>query len=190
MTAACPICGGVTSSPGSACARCKKRGITAASAPIDEPDELAAAGALDLDMPPPPPLVVLGADGEVAARSASRPRVDAPVGISEVAAPPPVTVVGADAVGLLAGFGPAPKGPFESLVYAVRVLRRLPELRRERDVARLRKAYEVPLYDAALKSYDEKGYTLGLMMIGVVVVVAAFAFLMPLFFRVLRNLGG
>lgn len=145
-------------------------------------------------MPPPPPLVVLGADGEVAARSASlahaRPRVDAPVGISEVAAPPPVTVVGADAVGLLAGFGPAPRGPFESLVYAVRVLRRLPELRRERDEARLRKAYEVPLYDAALKSYDEKGYTLGLMMIGVVVVVAAFAFLMPLFFRVLRNLGG
>jgi hypothetical protein len=143
-------------------------------------------------MPPPPPLVVLGADGEVAARSASpvHPRHDAPIGVSEIAAPPPITVVGADAVGLLAGFGPAPRGPFEALVYAVRVLRRLPELRREREEARTRKAYEVPLYDAALKSYDEKGYTLGLMMIGVVVVVAACAFLMPVFFRVLRNLGG
>ena len=142
-------------------------------------------------MPAPPPLVVLGADGQVAARSPARPAhaIDAPIGVSEVAGPPPVTLVGADAVGLLAGFGPAPKGPFESLVYAIRVLRRLPELRRERDEARIRRAYELPLFDAALKSYDEKGYTLGLMMIGVVIVVAVFAFLLPVFFRVMGNVG-
>jgi len=98
-------------------------------------------------------------------------------------APPPVTLVGADAVSLLAGFGSSPKGLVDAVPYALRVYRRLGDLRAEREVARATKPHEVPLYDAALVAYDEGAVTRGLAVLGSSVVVGILLVVLPLVLR-------
>jgi hypothetical protein len=97
--------------------------------------------------------------------------------------PPPVTLVGADAVSLLAGFGSTPKGLVDAVPYAFRVYRRLGDLRADREVARATKPHEVPLYDAALVSYDEAAVTRGLALLGSSVVVGILLLVLPLVLR-------
>ena len=121
------------------------------------------------------------ADGPSFATAASRP--DVPTGVSEVLAPPPLTLVGADAVSLLAGFGSTPKGFVDAVPYTLRVYRRLGDLRAEREVARATKPHEVPLYDAALVSYDEGAVTRGLAIVGSSIVVGVLLLVLPLVLR-------
>lgn len=184
MASACPICGGVSSKPRSPCARCTKR--TASAADLATPaslDEDPASGPLpELDLPAPPPLF------RPESSEAPRAMLDVPTGVADGYTPPPVTLIAVDAVQLLAAFGPSPRGPIEAVKYTMRVYTRLGEIREEREIARKKKPHEVPLYDAALKAYDENGFTLGLAVMGTVVVLALSAFLMPIVVRVVRAL--
>lgn len=175
----CPTCGGVTSKPGSPCTRCTKR----QSLPAIDPEPEDAGPVPEVDLPAPTPLLRPTEPLDVASFSVPR---DVATGVADMASPPPVTLLAADPARLLAGFGATPRGPVEVAAYAFRVHRRLKELRQEREIARQRKPHEVPLYDAALKAYDERAYAGGLAILGSMGVFALLLFLLPLVLRVLR----
>lgn len=180
--AACPTCGGVTSS-GSECARCRRRESKAGPVALDDADGPPSA-LPELDLPPPPAIV-----SDVAAEApavAPEPPRDSATGARE-GAPSPRVQLSLEAGKLLAGFGPAPENPFAAVPYALRVHARLASLRAEREAARRDKPHEVPLYDVALTAYDESGYTVGLAVLGSTVVVAVLLVVAPILLAILRS---
>lgn len=166
MAPACPVCGSVTSVDGAPCARC---------APLSSPERAAAPSSRPL------PELDLGPRTAHPAESAGKSKVSAgAAGVFRETTPAPVSLVGADEASLLGAYGRAPRNPLEAVPYAVRVYRRLGELRVEREAARVSRPHELALYDAALVAYDERGYATGLAVAGSVVVLLVLALTAPL----------
>jgi hypothetical protein len=166
MAPACPVCGSVTSEEGAPCARCSP---------------LAPEQAASLPSTRPIPELDLGPRAATATVTSGNAKgFTGAAGVFRETTPAPVSLVGADEASLLGAFGRAPRNPLEAVPYAARVYRRLGELRAEREAARVSRPHEVPLYDAALVAYDERGYATGLAVAGSVVVLLLLGLVAPL----------
>jgi len=83
---------------------------------------------------------------------------------------------------------PAPPAKvWQAPMYTVRVIMRQLEIRSELESLRRRRSPDVPLYEAALRSYDAKSFRLGLALNIAAFTVATLIFCMPVFLRFLRN---
>lgn len=88
---------------------------------------------------------------------------------------------------ILGKYPPPPAAVWQSPMYAVRVIMRQFELRSDLESLRRRRSPDVPLYEAALRSYDAKSFRLGLAINIAALTVATLIFFMPVFLRFLRN---
>lgn len=84
-------------------------------------------------------------------------------------------------------YPPPPAAIWQSPIYAVRVIMRQFEIRSDLESLRRRRSPDVPLYEAALRSYDAKSFRLGLAINIAAFTVATLIFFMPVFLRFLRN---
>lgn len=181
----------------------------------DDPFADAAGGALELDLPAqhqrskPPSVAAPSAPSIPAAppslqppvvpsappASNQPPRSTPPLSPSESAAPasgprsiqPRYPSTSADPSALIARFPSPPEKVLETPGYALRVLWRQMELRQDLASLRRRRSPDVPLFERALRTYDPKTFTLGLLLSGAIFAVVTFVVFLPVIFRYASN---
>lgn len=97
--------------------------------------------------------------------------------------PPPAKPT---AAALIAKYPPPPAKVSQSAMYAVRVVLRQLELRTDLESLRRRRSPDVPLYEAALRAYDQKTFRLGMAINCAALAVATFIFFLPVIIRFIR----
>lgn len=88
---------------------------------------------------------------------------------------------------IIGKYPPPPAKIWQSPMYAVKVVMRQFEIRSDLESLRRRRSPDVPLYEAALRSYDAKSFRLGLALNIAAFTIATLIFFMPVFLRFLRN---
>lgn len=89
----------------------------------------------------------------------------------------------ADPASLIARFPNPPEKILETPGYALRVLWRQMELRQDLTSLRRRRSPDVPLFERALRTYEPKTFTLGLLLCGVIFAVVTFLVFLPVILR-------
>ena len=102
--------------------------------------------------------------------------------------PPPAPEAPAKptAASVIAKYPAAPAKVWETPKYAIRILLRQFELRSELESLRRRRSPDVPLYEAALSTYDKKTFRLGMAINCAVLTIATFIFFLPVIIRFMR----
>ena len=90
------------------------------------------------------------------------------------------------AAAVIAKYPDPPEQIWRAPKYALQVLWRQFELRNDLESLRRRRSPDVPLYEAALKAYDPRTFTLGLAIDIAIVVVCTVLFFMPVILRFVR----
>lgn len=177
----------------------------------DDPFADAAGGALELDLPAqhqrskPPSVAAPSAPSIPAApQSLKPPSVQSapPASLAPPRSTPPETAApasgprsiqprypstSADPSALIARFPNPPEKVLETPGYAFRVLWRQMELRQDLASLRRRRSPDVPLFERALRTYDPKTFTLGLLLSGAIFAVVTVVVFLPVIFRYANN---
>lgn len=142
-----------------------------------------AGNALELDMPARAPAPAPPPSPEPAPPSEPAPVEVAPE-------PPPSARVVAPAspepAAIIARYPPPPAKPWETPLYALKVLWRQLELRQDLATLRKRRSPDVPLYERALQVHDHRAFAMGLAIDLVALTVATVLFFMPVILRFAR----
>lgn len=123
------------------------------------------------------------------------PRSMPPLTTPESAAPasgprsiqPRYPATSADPSALIARFPDPPEKVLATPGYALRVLWRQMELRQDLASLRRRRSPDVPLFERALRTYDPKTFTLGLVLSGAIFAVVTVVVFLPVIFRYANN---
>lgn len=182
----------------------------------DDPFADGAGGALELDLPaqhqrskaPPgvsapstpsmpaaPPSMQPPSVSSAPPASMQPPRSAPPLTAPDSAAPasgprsiqPRYPAASADPSALIARFPNPPDKVLETPGYALRVLWRQMELRQDLASLRRRRSPDVPLFERALRTYDPKTFTLGLVLSGAILAVVTVVVFLPVIFRYANN---
>lgn len=177
----------------------------------DDPFADAPGGALELDLPAQhqrskPPTTAPSAPSIPAAPPVSQrpPIVQSapPASLQPPRSTPPETAApasgprsiqprypstSADPSALIARFPNPPEKVLETPGYAFRVLWRQMELRQDLASLRRRRSPDVPLFERALRTYDPKTFTLGLLLSGAIFAVVTVVVFLPVIFRYANN---
>jgi hypothetical protein len=111
---------------------------------------------------------------QAAPPSSGREQLRSPTPVSAIA--PAVVDPKRPGIFAFAGFGLAPENLGAAPTYAFRVLARRRVLRRDLALARARRSPDVELYEAALRTADEKVVRRGLLLVAFIVLTALGAF--------------
>lgn len=103
-----------------------------------------------------------------------------PVAMAAVLPAPP------DPAAMIARYSVPPNQVWKSPLYALKVLWRQFELHQDLASLRKRRSPDVPLYERALKTYDQDAFTRGLTLTCIMLVIAGFIFFLPVILRFAR----
>ena len=87
---------------------------------------------------------------------------------------------------MIARYPSPPTKILEAPKYAIRILLRQFELRSELESLRRRRSPDVPLYEAALRTYDTKTFRLGMALLCAALTVTTFIVFLPVIIRFMR----
>ena len=90
------------------------------------------------------------------------------------------------AASVIAKYPAPPPKPLQAPKYAVQILVRQFELRNQLESLRRRRSPDVPLYEAALRSYDVKTFRLGMAINCALLATATLIFFLPVILRFVR----
>jgi hypothetical protein len=119
-----------------------------------------------------------------AAPDAGAPPSDPSAGDVAPVPPPELPKVEVDpAAASIAKYPAAPAKIAHAPIYACRVVWRQLELRQDLDSLRRRRSPDVPLYERALKTYDKKSFTIGMVIVCTTFLILTVLFFMPVILR-------